>query len=803
MLRRWVLFAVALASTLLFQGQTYVFINPDNIQVSQVINRAVVGSGDTNCAAPCYIYARYDGTTASAVTSLPYGELDYKTNWGDTGNYGTIGAITQTTDPCGSSRYHLHFSGWIDPSTGLHVASVVTDSTHTSFWNPVGRKVNVWNSVGLDTAGNPYGGIYAVSLSTSLGQDLVFGDSGVTVASNTLLTAQTAPTTATIGVTGGSYAPDGAGGTTVTLNLSAAYSTIGEAAGFPVNFTGITRDGGAVDASLTTQETNPSAWIVTNASSGSTIVADLVNVVINGGATGTIDAAGTIAGVQGGPGIYSTSNSQAVGSSGSQVQMFAGPPAYCSPNNTSKNVDYGPSVGHLYTSPGTYTITVYVTDINNNTVPKSTQVFVQDPNIEWGGNWSGTTCNYGGASGSPAQSVGCTVCLTTTGTYTNCPSGGGHDPAGICSGSCTLASIVSTYAGGVGPGAQGNRILIHRNDTFTVDTTPNTNFVTSHGMLGSYDTGALPIWSKSATCNCTLFQFGDTQHPTNEPVSDWRWTDMDYYSTAPLLFTHDNLVSVTCGSKQVVFYNVVMRGVLNYGIGVGQGGSTNCTNPGAVNSPNQDISETGPNWQTPTGLSNGACPDQIGFFNVSIAFSQQFWDCVTRLTVQMEDAEDSSLGDWNLRIEFAIEGFISRVYMPKPQPNTSMFLLHGDPRCGTGLGAATCKPYWAGHIVVSDSYFPADNSLNQAGGVSVAPQTASANEPMAFIILERDFFTLRRNIGAGMIASNPAPSYTWVRANLFDCSPMQTTSSCRMGAFNECWWNWRQQPQHMGSSGAS
>ena len=75
------------------------------------------------------------------------------------------------------------------------------------------------------------------------------------------------------------------------------------------------------------------------------------------------------------------------------------------PGVSSKNSATGPVAAHVFEKPGTYTVTLTAFD-GTNTVTTSKTITVDDPDVVFAG--SGT------------------VCMSTSGTFTNCPSGASH-----------------------------------------------------------------------------------------------------------------------------------------------------------------------------------------------------------------------------------------------------------------------------------------------------------------------------------------------------------------------------------------
>jgi len=154
---------------------------------------------------------------------------------------------------------------------------------------------------------------------------------------------------------------------------------------------------------------------------------------------------------------------------------------------TSKNTDYGPIAAHVFEMPGTYTVTLNVLD-GTNVTTKTVQVTVTDPNTVF----SGTN----------------TICVSTSGTFTSCPSGAQQIT------SSDFAATMLAYA------KTGKRVLFRRGELFVNPTAP-TMSAAGPVVIGAYGTGALPIIKMTSTDAWTAtFQLADT-------ATDWRIMDLE------------------------------------------------------------------------------------------------------------------------------------------------------------------------------------------------------------------------------------------------------------------------------------
>lgn len=174
------------------------------------------------------------------------------------------------------------------------------------------------------------------------------------------------------------------------------------------------------------------------------------------------------------------------------------------PNNNSKETDFGPITAHVFETAGTYTVGLSVS--GDGTATDSVVITVTDPDTVF----SGTN----------------TVCISTSGTFTGCPSGASNITGSDFDGA------INAYA------TAGKRVLFRRGETFTANDSGDINN-DGPGIIGAYGTGAKPYVTQSAAVDLFALAGGSGGH-----TEDWRVMDLDLEATiaGTEAFRSDNTV---------------------------------------------------------------------------------------------------------------------------------------------------------------------------------------------------------------------------------------------------------------------
>jgi CHRD domain/FG-GAP-like repeat/PKD domain len=165
--------------------------------------------------------------------------------------------------------------------------------------------------------------------------------------------------------------------------------------------------------------------------------------------------------------------------------------------NNSRDAATGSTVAHVFETPGTYNVTVTVSD-GANTVECAVPITVSG----WDGATNGKTLYVGNTL--PVK-------------------GQGGVPIDAYSDVLQSSDFDAVINGTAGYGSIYKRILFNRGDTFGVSATAQIRY-NGPGIIGAYGSGNKPIISASSF-NGTMLQPGQGSYPN---VQDWRVMDLEF-----------------------------------------------------------------------------------------------------------------------------------------------------------------------------------------------------------------------------------------------------------------------------------
>ena len=167
------------------------------------------------------------------------------------------------------------------------------------------------------------------------------------------------------------------------------------------------------------------------------------------------------------------------------------------PGVSSRNAAIGPVAGHVFETPGTYTVTVADAA---NIASYQCQITVQDPKVV-----------FAGAN---------TTCFSTSGTFTDCPAGANR----------VTTSNFADVANAATPENTVRRLLMRRSETWNIGATAVFASPGS-GLVGAFGSGAAPVIVPTAgfPTASSFIALSSYKTPT---MKDWRFMDLKLDNSA-------------------------------------------------------------------------------------------------------------------------------------------------------------------------------------------------------------------------------------------------------------------------------
>lgn len=361
----------------------------------------------------------------------------------------------------------------------------------------------------------------------------------------------------------------------------------------------------------------------------------------------------------------------------------------------SRNLEWGPLAGHVYETPGTYTITTLVRDGTSTVRSVANTITVDDPNTIFSG--TATVCFYNATVG------------------TGCPSGATQTLSSDFD--AALNSCIGTT----------KRCLFKRGDTFTASAASIIN-VTGPGIIGAYGSGNKPLIQGIATfvpqvdmseadgLKNLFIQLSSSATPD---LADWRIMDleMDGQSNQAAM-----AIAAKGGMNQITILNV------------------NCHHMGTTClSLNDSIIQVanGAGVATPHDIWDQVAVVDSSFTNITHSGHINLYASVTRFMLL---GSDVSIGTNEIvRFPYLVKGILGHNFLAYSDKN-HVLKLHG-PTFGSSLAIEGDVP--SKLIVISDNKIIGDDGSPAFGNidapVAIGPQNNTSDERVQDVIYERNY----------------------------------------------------------------
>lgn len=379
------------------------------------------------------------------------------------------------------------------------------------------------------------------------------------------------------------------------------------------------------------------------------------------------------------------------------------------PGAASRNRATGPVAAHVYTTPGTYTVTLVVTDGSNTVTNSCIQVAVQDPDVVFAG--TNTICV--GASSMPVAGAG------------GCPAG-------------ALVQQTGDFSVVMGLATAGKRVLLQRGDVWTAPGGASVPRLSSNGpgIVGAFGVGAPPLVQSGPPPGNTVLAISG---PTTPNIRDWRFMDLEFDGLSGV---NSNGVVGAGGAQQITFVRMRIRDISNgiqfsssildlLNAGGPPGGHQIYDEIAIVDSDIRRIVGTGGN----------------GMFLMA-----------RRLAVLGNFVEDTIAAEHVMRVQYVSGGVIQANDLGLPAAAKHVLTLRA---VNDGTGGVTA-PNRSERVVISDNLFRGGLSAQL---VAIQPSAPTEDQRIRDIIVDGNLFRSGASAQAALLTS--ADEVT-VRNNIFD-----------------------------------
>jgi hypothetical protein len=345
--------------------------------------------------------------------------------------------------------------------------------------------------------------------------------------------------------------------------------------------------------------------------------------------------------------------------------------------SSSRNAATGPVAAHVYETPGSYVVTLTVSDGTNTVANACVRIAVQDPNVV-----------FANAS---------TVCVSNSGAAPGCP--GGATATHIASN-----SFDGSIAAHIGP---NKRILFAGGEVFLATAAGRIN-TPGPGIIGSFGGGKAIVQSAGATSRIAI------SSGTTPTTADWRVMDLDLDGQSSP--THRG-VSASGSASQITFVRLRVHD-LQFGFVFDPNLLDGQNTPTLVSPMWDQIAIVDSTIQTVIGGGGGN-----GLFIAS-----------TRLSFMGNLIDDTTAAEHGLRSQYIGKGVISNNTISNIAPTKTGITLRGQSFAGT----PTLPPgTFTEQIVISDNHLFGGSTGGVAG---TGPATTTSDERIRDQIWERNWF---------------------------------------------------------------